>query len=304
VAPGARLRLGFNAVGVLAEVRAKMGDVVKKGQLLARLRDGGASAALQMAEAQRGKAQRDQKRAATLVAAEAIASAQSDDALSALRVANANSSMASAAVGERVLYAPIAGTVLERLAEPGETMAPGVPVLVLDTQRLVVKVGVTESELPRVAPNQAATLVVDGKDDAGAAAVSGTVTSVAPAPREDGLYSVEVQPALPADGQKDVLRAGMTLLVNFVEIRKRTAIHVPLEALVDRGGKTWAFVVLPASSGGDGGRSLATLKIRELEVDPADDKDVVVRRGLEEGDRVVREGAYFLEADETVRLMD
>ncbi len=296
VAPSARLRLGFNAAGVIADVKVKMGDVVHKGDLIARLRDSGGGAMLAAAEAQRNKALRDRERTEKLVAWGTVAAAQGDDALSSLRVANANASIAATALAQRAIVAPISGTVLERLAEPGESVGPGTPVVVLDdTQRVVVRVGVAERELSRVAANQAATLSVEGTD----ARLLASVTSIAPAPREDGLYTVEVEPPPPAFGQSRTLTPGSMVTVQFDNLRKETSMHVPLEALVDRGGKTWAFVVAPGSR-----TALATVKMRELDVDRAEEKEVLVRLGLREGDRIVREGAYFLNADETVRLLD
>jgi RND family efflux transporter MFP subunit len=296
VAPSARLRLGFNAAGVIAEVKVKMGDVVHKGDLIARLQDSGGGAMLAAAQAQRNKALRDRQRAETLVASGTIATAQGDDALSSLRVASANASAAASAMGQREIFAPITGTVLERIAEPGESVGPGMPVVVLDdTQRLVVKVGVTDHELTRITANQVATLVVDGTD----VPVPASVTSIAPAPREDGLYSVDVEPSVAAFGKPRLLNPGTMVTVRFDNLRKETSVHVPLEALVDRGGKTWAFVVAAGARA-----ALATVKMRELDIDRAEDKEVLVRGGLHEGDRIVREGAYFLNADETVRLLD
>jgi membrane fusion protein, multidrug efflux system len=299
VAPAARLRLGFNAAGVLADVKVRMGDVVRKGDVLARLRDSGGGAMLAAAEAQRHKALRDRERTEKLVAWGTIAPAQGDDALSSLRVASANANIAATALAQRVIVAPINGTVLERLAEPGESVGPGSPVVVLDdTQRVVVKVGVTERELARVTANQRATLIAEGTG----ARLVGSVTSVAPAPREDGLYTVEVEPPAPPFGQPRTLTPltpGSMVTVELEDVRQETSVHVPLEALVERDGKTWAFVVAPGLRA-----ALTTVTMRALQVDRAEDKEVLVRNGLREGDRIVREGAYFLNADETVRLLD
>jgi membrane fusion protein (multidrug efflux system) len=296
VAPAARIRLGFNAAGVIADVKVRMGDVVRKGDVLARLRDSGGGAMLAAAEAQRHKALRDRERAEKLVAWGTIAPAQGDDALSSLRVASANANIAATALAQRVIVAPINGTVLERLAEPGESVGPGMPVVVLDdTQRVVVKVGVTQRELTRVTANQRATLVVE----ATGARLVGSVTSVAPAPREDGLYTVEVEPPAPSFGQPRILTPGSMVTVELEDVRQETSVHVPLEALVERDGKTWAFVVTPGVRA-----ALTTVTMRALQVDRAEDKEVLVRNGLREGDRIVREGAYFLNADETVRLLD
>jgi RND family efflux transporter MFP subunit len=296
VAPGARLKLGFNAAGVIAEVRVKMGDVVHKGEVLARLRDSGGGAMLAAAEAQRHKALRDRERTEKLVAWGTMAPAQGEDALSSLRVASANANIAATALAQRVIVAPINGTVLERFAEPGESVGPGAPVIVLDdTQRVVVKVGVTERELSRVAASQRATLV----EESTGMRTLGVVTSIAPAPREDGLYTLEVEPAALPSGQPRTLPPGSMVTVELDDLQKGTSMRVPLDALVERDGKTWAFVVAPAARA-----ALTTVTMRALQIDRAEDKEVVVRVGLQEGDRIVREGAYFLSADDTVRLLD
>jgi RND family efflux transporter MFP subunit len=296
VAPSSRIRLGFNAAGVIAEVRVKMGDVVHKGDVLARLRDSGGGAMLAAAEAQRSKALRDQARAEKLVAWGTIAPAQGDDALSTLRVANANANVAATALAQRVIFAPIGGTVLARLAEPGESVGPGSPVVVVDdTQRVIVKIGVTQRELSRVTPNQAATLLVEGTG----ARLPATVTSIAPAPREDGLYTVEIEPPAPTLGQPRLASPGSMVTVELDNLVKETRMHVPLDALVDRDGKTWAFVVLPGPRA-----ATATVKMRALDIARAEDKEAQVKSGLSEGERIVREGAYFLNTDDTVRLLD
>jgi RND family efflux transporter MFP subunit len=295
VSAGARLRLGFNAAGVVSFLEARTGDVVKKGQLLAKLKDADATFALQAAEAYHARAQRDYRAADLLVTTGALAVAQRDDAQSALRVAAANESAAAESLGQRQLRAPIEGTVLERLAEPGEAVGPGAPVLVIeDTKRLVVKVGVTEAELSRVQAGQGANVILDGSD----APIRATVTSLAPAPGDDGLYSVEVSPeATPSgNGAKVTFRSGTLVTVRFDDRAATPAVHAPLDALVYRDDKTWVFVV--------GGADDTRAHLREVAVDRADGKDVLVRAGLADGDRIVREGAQFLEDGQPVRVIE
>lgn len=293
VTAGARLRLGFNAPGVIAALLPRTGDVVKKGQLLARLKDGDASAALSAAQAHRARALRDYGVADTLVGSGAISVNQREEARSALSVADANTSFAAESLGQRRLVAPLAGTVLSRLAEPGEAVGPGTPVLLLeDTQRMVVKVGLNERDLARVAPGEKASLVLDGA----AVEIPARVDRIAPAPGEDGLFEVEVSPSA---GQKANLRPGSLLTVRFEDEAKLPAVRVPLDAIVNRDDRTWVFVV---DAGARATTSQATL--REVSFDRADGKDVLVRSSLKDGDRIVREGACFLRDGQTVRLLD
>lgn len=291
VTSGARLRLGFDAPGVIAALPVRTGDVVKRGQLLARLKDGDAAAALHAAEAHRARAQRDDGVAGTLLGSGAVSANQREEARSALQVAAANASFAAESLGQRRLVSPIAGTVLQRLAEPGEAVGPGTPVLLLeDTQRLVVKVGVNERDLPRVKAGQRATLVMDGVDGTTPASVS----SVAPAPGDDGLYAVDVSPG---PGPSALFRPGSLLTVRFEDAAAAPSIRVPFDAIVHRDEKAWVFLVTGAPAAPEA-------VLREVSFDRADGKEVHVRSALKDGDRIVREGAYFLRDGQPVRLLD
>jgi RND family efflux transporter MFP subunit len=291
VAAGARLRLGFNAPGVLLDIGVKTGDVVHKGQVLARLKSTDAAAELQSARATLARAQRDLRIADVLASTGSAPAVQRDDARSALSIATANASLAAEWLGQREIASPIDGTVLARLAEPGEAVVPGAPVLVVEgTRRLIVKVGVNERELKRVHANQSVTLVAEGND----APITGTVSGLAPAPGVDGLYDVEIAPA---SVHTSTLRPGTLVTVLFVDDEHPAAVSVPLDALVYRNDRACAFIV-------SGSTADPTVRLRELEVDRADRRDVVVRAGLKDGERIVREGAQFLFDGESVRLLD
>ena len=162
VAARSRIKLGFKLAGVVAQVRVEEGDAVRKGQLLAALDDVDARAQLRVALAYRDKARRDADRAARLAQEGAVATSVRDDALSQLEAAEARVAQAQDALGRTRLLAPAAGTVFARLAEPGETVGSGTPILVLDTtDALVVKAAATARELGALRLGQQASLSGD-----------------------------------------------------------------------------------------------------------------------------------------------
>jgi multidrug efflux pump subunit AcrA (membrane-fusion protein) len=85
--------------------------------------------------------------------------------------------------------------------------------------------------------------------------------------------------------------------VEFDEPARQPAMVVPLDALVHRDQKAWAFVLLPSPKE-------TRAKIRELRLGRIEGKDVVVLSGLNDGERIIREGAYFLRDGQVVRLLD
>ncbi len=291
VTTGSRVRLGFNAAGVLSSMKVKAGDAVKQGQVLARLKDGGASAQLAAANANRRRAVRDLGSASTLVGSGSAPEFQRDDARTAVDVASANANLAATYVSDRRLTAPIAGTVVQRLAEPGEAVGPGKPVLMIDeTGRLVVKLGVTEREVSLLAVNQPTLLTVDGSK----IPLQARVTSIGPAPLDDGLYAIEITPL---DVHAAGLRPGALVSATFQPTARLRMIKLPLDAIVHRDGKNLVFVIR---------RNAADPKVasRELAIAREDGRDVYVAAGLVEGEQVVREAAEFLHDGQSVHALD
>jgi RND family efflux transporter MFP subunit len=286
VAARSRIRLGFKQAGVVAGVRVEEGDAVRKGQLLAALDDVDARAQLRVALSYQDKAKRDADRAARLAREGAVATGVRDDALSQLEAAEARVAQAQDAVGRTRLTAPASGTVFARLAEPGETVGAGAPILVLDTTGvLVVKAGATARELGALRLGQAASLA----GDEGEPPRPGRVTSLATTPNaSDGLYAVEVTPAA-----SDRLRPGALVRIRFAVTADASALRMPLEALVHRQDRDFVFVL-------DGG----TVHQVAVEVDEAEGREIVVRSGLRGGERIVAEGAYFLQDGQSVRTLE
>jgi RND family efflux transporter MFP subunit len=287
VTTGSRVRLGFNAAGVLSSMKVKAGDSVKEGQVLARLKDGGASAQLAAAQASRKRALRDLGTASSLAKNGSVPELEKEDARTAADVANANASLAATYVSDRRLTAPISGTVVQRLAEPGEAVGPGKPVLVLDeTGRIVVKLGVTEREVGLLKAGQPVVLAVDG----GGAPLAAKVTSIGPAPLDDGLYAIEVTPA---DPHAPGLRPGALVTATFQPIVQQRTVKLPLDAIVRRDGKSFVYVV-----------AKNVVASRELAIAREDGRDVYVAAGLADGEHLVREAAEFLHDGQAVRALD
>jgi HlyD family secretion protein len=120
-----------------------------------------------------------------------------------------------------VLLAPVAGTVLSRVAEPGEVLGPGQPALVLGaTARQTVRVFVNQGALSRVQPGQAVHAVLDaypGKEFAGRVVALSTKAEFTPRvaltekERADLLFGVKIE-FTDATG---MLKAGLPITVHI-----------------------------------------------------------------------------------------
>ncbi len=277
-----RLRLGFKQPGVIAAVLVREGDVVRPGQVLARLDDADARAQVQAATAQRDKARRDADRATRLAGEGALPTSTRDDAQNQLQAAEAQLSLAQEALHRTRLLASVQGTVFQRIAEPGETVGSGNPVLLVDeTDRVVLKVGVTDRDLKRIKEGNPVTI----QPEDGTAPFAGKVSTISPTPSpEDGLYAVEIAP-----GGKHKLQSGVLMQVRFDGPREK-AVRIPLESLVHREDQDFVFII-------EGSK----VRQQAVQVEKGEGRTLLLRNGLKGGERIVAEGAYFLRDGQAVR---
>lgn len=284
VAPQGRANLGFKQSGVIASIRVRDGERVRAGQVLAVLDEVDASAQVRTAKAVLDRARREAEQAERLAQEGILPRNQRDDARNQLESCEALWRQAQDGLSRTRLASPVAGTVFQRLAEPGETVAAGTPVLVVDTtDQLVVKTGVCERDLKRLTVGQEAELLPED----GGKPFPGTVQRLGASPNAaDGLYLVEVVPS-----RRD-LRSGSLLTIRFA-CPGSGGINIPFSALVRRQEQDSVFVV-------DG----KAVRERPVRVAKADGSVVVIAQGLRSDERVVAEGAFFLEDGQAVRILE
>ena len=176
--------------GRLADLRVEEGDRVREGELIARLESSDyeaqvqrAQALLQRAEADLAENERLLRQANDLARQQIVSRDQVDVAESRVRVAQAAMAQARAEIGyaqaqmqnTRIL-APFTGTVVKKMAEVGESVAPippgvnlstssGAIVALADLDTLEVEADVSESNVAKLGPEQPAEVTVEAFPD-------------------------------------------------------------------------------------------------------------------------------------------
>ncbi len=146
-----RADLSFEVAGKLAELPAKEGQVVEKGELVARLDDRDLSADLKSAKAESENAEANFNRGAKLVK-DGFISRTDFDKLSAQRdVTAAALARAEKAVADTRLLAPFSGRVASRLVENFQDVQAKQPIVRLqDIEQLEILVDVPENRAIRM----------------------------------------------------------------------------------------------------------------------------------------------------------
>lgn len=169
-------QLGFQAAGRIDYIGVHEGDVVRQGQELARLDSRENEARLAQARAQvvaselrLRDARRDLGRSRELLAGGAIGQEAFDKAQLAFKVAQSDAAQAKASVQQieailanMVINASFGGVVTVRHHEPGEIVAPGIPVLtVMNPDDRWVRIYIPERHIGAVHLGQKATITTD-----------------------------------------------------------------------------------------------------------------------------------------------
>lgn len=283
------VELGFKVGGVIARIAVDGGDRVARGDLLAALDLREIEAQVAKARSALAKAERDLARARELHADSVVTRTQLQDAETAAEVARADLETAEFNQRYASIRAPAAGVVLRRLADPGELVAPGSPVLVLgaDTRGTVLRVGLADRDAMRVRLGDSAWVTLDAQPGR---RLRGRVAEVAAAadPRS-GTYAVEI-------GVEEA-RGLPSGLVGRVEIRPSSSQEmylIPVTALVEADGDRATVYTLDENA----------TRARRVPVTvafPEGDR-VAVREGLDGVETVVTHGAAYLEDGAPVRV--
>ncbi len=282
--------LAFKVGGVLAAVEVREGEAVRRGQVLARLDATDLAAGVRQAREAVEKARRDAARVTALAEAESAPRQAAEDARTGLAVAEAALTAAEFNLRHATLTAPDDGWVDHRLAEPGEVVAPGRPVVQLSGQGrgFVVRAALPDRDALGLAEGAPATVTLDARPGA---PLRGRVAERArSAGRGTGTYQVEIRldPAASAG-----LLAGLTAKVEIAR-RVEAAGAVPLAAVVDGDGEDGAVFAV------EGGKARRVpVRIAFLQGDRA-----VLAGGVEGLTRVVTEGAPRLADGRAVQVVE
>jgi membrane fusion protein, multidrug efflux system len=285
------IELSFKMPGIVARVLVTEGQQVRRGQTLATLDVREIDAQVMAARSAVTKAERDLARAEALYADSVATLAQVQDARTGAEVAR--SGMQAAAFNRRyaAIIAPADGVVLRKLAQDGELVSPGAPVLVLGSSERgqVLRAGVADRDAVRLKPGDGATVRFDafpGEE------FSGSVREVAPsADPRTGTYQVEVSVA--ANGRP--LASG---LVGRVELRPAAGTEmalVPIQAILEADGDAATVYTLAAD-----GRTARRLPVSIAFIQG---ERVAVSGGLDGIASVVTDGAAYLGDGAAVKVV-
>lgn len=281
--------LAFRIAGKLAERRVDAGDSVRAGQVIARLDPVDAALAAGSADAQRALAEADAARYRELKARNFVSQAALDSRETALKASAAQADLARNQSAYTTLRADQPGVVAQLLAEVGQVLAAGQPVVRVSRNDLPeVAIAVPEAQRAGLRPGTPAEIVLWADESR---RYRGVVREIAAnADAQTRTYAVRV-----AIGDADArIALGMSATVEFRSDAGGARITVPQGAIMQKDGKPAVWLVA-----GD-----ATVSLRPVTMGRYLDETVVVESGLAAGERIVVAGVHKLAEGEKIRIAE
>jgi membrane fusion protein, multidrug efflux system len=285
------MRLSFKVAGVIRSIHVEEGQTVHAGERLAEIEQTEINAQLEQARALAEKAQRDLARGERLYADEVISLEQLQDLRTVAATARAQLQGVQFNRGYSVITAPADGVVLRKLAQERELVPAGQAVLVVSAhgRGFIVRAALADRELVQLQLGDPAEVRLDAY---AGQLLHGKLSEIAGAADEKtGLFAVEVRLESPPPALASGLVAKLRL--SPAAGRARALTYVPIGAVVEGSGDAASVFVI------EGTRAHR----REVRVAFIDPSGVALAAGVTPGERLVTDGALYLEDNDPIDIL-
>ena len=265
--------------GIVTTIDFEDGQRLDRGDLIVTLNDEDLKARVQQAEAQLTLSKANFERARKLVSRGSGTERSRDEALNALKSAEAELALAKAQLDKGTIKAAFSGIVGLRQVSLGQYVTPGQPIATLaDVDNLRIDFRVSEIYLTEIGKGQTVDITFDALPGE---TFRGTVSAIDPVIDVDGR-ALKVRAVI--DNKEGRLRPGLFGRVQIVT-QTRNSIVVPEQAVISTAGAdaTGAKAVFVVDEKG-------FAHMRPVELGVRQPGQVEIRSGVSEGERVITAG--------------
>ena len=285
------VRIANEMSGVVTEVLFESGQRVEKGDILIRLNSEIEQAILKKSRAEEQLASKEFQHNVDLISKRAVSQLAYDKAKAAEDSARARVQEAEAQLGKKVITAPFNGVLGLRLADIGQYLFVGTPIVEINMLNpILVEYTLSEKELRSVDIGDPVEVTVAAK---GSEVFKGSVTainsSVTPETRTVKLRAQLLN-------LQQGLKPGMFATVRTFAEGPREVVAIPNTSISFNTYGNFAYVLTENSAG-----QLVTER-RTLETGFKRGSMTEVKQGLEAGERIIASGLLRLRAGQQVKI--
>ncbi|MGE5398560.1 MAG: efflux RND transporter periplasmic adaptor subunit [Chitinophagales bacterium] len=217
-----------------------------------------------------------EKAKAALVVARVQSAGEKKSAEASYQSALASLKLVQKQVGQKGLSSTIGGQVMSLSVQEGDVITAGTQLITIgDVDSLLINADITEADAPMIKAGQEVVVTsptIQDKKWKGVVREVG-LEAVSKIKNSSETSAIQVIIALK---EKSELRPGFTADLEIITARNNKALTVPFEALSDRKGKTWVFVV-----------HNQTAHLQEVKTGMSDTLRIQVKSGIKKGDKVI-----------------
>ncbi len=274
--------------GVVEHLSFDKGDIVKKGQELARINAQLIQAILEETKAELALRESNYQRAKKLLERKSITEQEYLEMKSLYEMAQSRHEQAKIRLDKAVIESPINGVVIEKYIEEGEfVLSGGAIARIQDLSKIKVTAALPESEFPYIQPGRKTELTFDGIPDE---VFIGKISYIGSS-ANDVTRTFPIEIILPNKNGK--LKSGMVARLSIVRREFEDSVVIPQDALVQTTTGMVAFIL-------NGNHA----SLRKVKIVTASQGRVVIQDELHFGEKLIVTGQRDLVDDQEVKVVE
>jgi len=281
--------------GVLTRVLVKEGDKVRKGQVLARIDDGGLGNQLSQLKVQEELARTTFERQQRLWEQKIGSEIQYLQAKANYEATSNSVKQLESQLGKTTVRAPFSGEIDHVITDQGTVVAPGQPLFrIVNLDNMYIKAEVPERYIKSVVPGKEVAISLPMLDEEIGSKIRQTGNYINPNNR---AFSVEV--AVPNNNGN--IKPNLTARLKINDYTNEEAILIPLSVISENAeGEQYVYLAVEGTSGN--GNSVA--KQQTITTGKAQGDFIEVLSGLSPGQSIIIEGARSVKNEQEVKIIN
>lgn len=282
VEAGSSTTPSFSVAGTITAIAVTEGQRVSKGQLIASVDGSSLKNTYDIAEASLREARDTYSRMKKLHDAEALPDMQWVSVQEKLRQAEAAAAIARTGMKDASLYAPMSGVIARKLADVGQNVGPGVPVVeIMDVSTLKARISVPEADLKKMPSGTSATVRAADRTYAAKLVEKGVAANTL-----SRNYDIKFQVTNPDENLLPGMICSVTVdgVTPATDTAPESGMVLPPQAVVlDWDNTSYVWV-----------KKDGVARRRKISVGGLDSRGIIVTGGLSPADSVIVEGQQKL----------
>jgi len=284
--------LSFKNGGIINRILVKEGDAVHQGQLLATVNQTEISAQVQQVNLAYQKAERDYSRANKLYQDSVATLEQMQNAKTALQVAKQQLNAIKFNQSYSEIRATSSGYVLKKLANDGQVVGPGTPILQINgakQSKWILKVGLSDTQWAALKIGDGASITTDALPNQTLnAKVSRKAEGIDP---QSGTFGVELSLS---EVKVQGLAAGLFGKATIIPTKTSSGYTIPYDALLD-GGENEGYVFITNDN--------KTAQKVKVQLGAIQNDKISITGGLENATGLIVSGSAYLTDGSKIKVV-